>query len=432
MDRAPDQSGSPQLPPPRGFLLTTGNFLGTLAAARDLGRHGIPVVLADATPDTLTGHSRFVTRSLACPGLDAPEAWVQWLLDFGQREPGHVLYATSDDACWLLDQHHDALGRYFYLYQPRSGRLYEALNKKNLYAHCEALGIDQPAQYSPEQALSQPDAVAYPVLVKPQTLGGSVKTPKAVVVKNRAELQATLAQARQRFSYHPAMLAHDPGLRDVMVQAYYPEAAGHVYSLAGFHAPEQDIYLLRACQKVLQHPLRFGVGLCFESRPVHPALAGQLRRLMEALEYRGAFEVEFIHLESENRFLLIDFNPRFYGQMGFDIARGLPVARLCYLAAVGDGAALRALAASAQRWDDVTRWHFRHEWMLKLFVTTHWLAGNLSRQQRRDWLRWAQGRPAEDPLRATDDPAPAQASRRNTWLGFLRTPGWTMRKFFRQ
>ena len=129
---------------PRGFLLTMGSFLGTLAAARDLGRHGIPVVLADAAADTITAHSRFVTRNLRCPAIGETGAWVAWMMEFGQREPGHVLYPTTDNVCWLLDRHADALGRYFYLYRPRSGAMYELLNKRKLHAHCLALGIDQP------------------------------------------------------------------------------------------------------------------------------------------------------------------------------------------------------------------------------------------------------------------------------------------------
>jgi hypothetical protein len=47
--------------------------------------------------------------------------------------------------------------------------------------------------------------------------------------------------------------------------------------------------------------------------------------------YYGAFEVEFIR--QGPRFLLLDFNPRFYGQMAFDIARGVPLPLFVYEAA---------------------------------------------------------------------------------------------------
>jgi predicted ATP-grasp superfamily ATP-dependent carboligase len=240
-----------------------------------------------------------------------------------------------------------------------------------------------------------------------------------------------LKQFALKFVYRPEMRPDGPGLSEVMVQDFHAEAAGHIYSLAGFYAPEQDIYLMRASEKLLQQPLRIGLGLCFESRLVHAEPARQLRQLMDAVGYRGAFEVEFIHLRAENRFLLIDFNPRFYGQMGFEIARELPIARLCYLAAVRDWAGLRQLASSAQHWDHGARWCFRNRWMLRLFVATQRLAGNLSGKQRREWLEWADGSLHDDPLLAPDDPAPARVSRRRSWLDMLRYPRSTMRIFFR-
>ena len=424
-------SGTPALPPPRGFLLTAGHFLGTLAAARDLGRHGIPVVLADPEAGTVTARSRFVTRTLRCPAVSDTGAWLEWMLEFGRREPGHVLYPATDHVCWLLDQHGDALGRYFHLYRPRQGAIYEVLNKRKLHAHCRALGIDQPALWTAAQALAAPTDLRYPVLAKPQTQAGMRVNIKGIVAHDEFELKAALQQFAFRFGYRPEMLAYDPGLSEVMVQAFHPEAADHIYSLSGFYAPEHDIYLLRASQKVLQQPLRIGQGVCFESRPVHAEPARQLRLLMDALGLRGAFEVEFIHLEAQHRFLLIDFNPRFYGQMGFEIARHLPVARLCYFAAAGDRERLQQLAASAQDWDHATPWRFRNGWLLRLFVTSQRLAGNMSGEQRRRWLKWADSGPYADPLLAPDDPEPATASRRQVWFNLLRHPRWQLRMFLR-
>lgn len=428
----PGQGPAPaSRPAPKGFVLTNGNFLGTLAAARDLGRHKIPVVLADAEAGTVTAHSRFVTRDLRSPPMAEPEAWVSWMLAFGRSHPGHVLYPTTDNACWMIEKYRDALSQYFYLYAPPPGATYELLNKRKLHVHCSALGIDQPALWTAGEALSGASQLRYPVLAKPQAQTGMRVHVKGVVALDESQLREELRQFASRYGYRPEMLAHDPGLGELMVQAFHQEAAQHIYSLSGFYAPEHDICLMRAAQKVLQWPLRVGVGLCFESRPVLPPLAGQVRQLMDRLDYRGAFEVEFIHLPQQDRYLLIDFNPRFYGQMGFEIARGLPVARLCYLAAIGDVDGLRQLAGAARQWDDQAQWRFRDRWKLRLFVSTQWLAGNLTREQRRRWLQWADGERCADPLLAPDDPAPASASRRQIGRSLLRHPRWTLRMFLR-
>lgn len=428
----PGQGLTPrQLPAPQGLVLTNGNFLGTLAAARDLGRHNIPVVLADAEAGTLTAHSRFLTRDLRCPPMAEAQAWAGWMLEFGRNHPGHVLYPATDHACWLIEQNRDAFSRYFHLYVPAPGAIHELLNKRKLHAHCSALGIDQPELWTAAEALSGASRLRYPVLAKPQAHTGLRVDVKGLVARDEAQLRAELRQFDSRYGYRPEMLADDPGLGELMVQAFHEEAAQHIYSLAGFYAPEHDICLMRASQKVLQWPLRVGVGLCFESRPVLPSLALQVRQLMDRLDYRGAFEVEFIHVAQRERYLLIDFNPRFYGQMGFEIARGLPVARLCYLAAAGDAQELARLADAARQWDDDHPWHFRDRWKLRLFASTQWLAGNFTREQRRRWLQWADGERCADPLLAPDDPAPASASRRQIGRSLLRHPRWTLRMFLR-
>lgn len=428
----PGQGTAPRkLPAPQGFVLTNGNFLGTLAATRDLGRHNIAVVLADAEAGTLTAHSRFVTRDLRCPPMAEPQAWASWMLEFGRSHPGHVLYPTCDNVCWMIEQYRAALSRDFYLYTPAAGVTYELLNKRKLHAHCSALGIDQPALWTVAEALAGASGLQYPVLAKPQAQTGMRVHVKGVVARDEAQLREELRQFAFRYGYRPEMLAHDPGLGELMVQAFHEEAAQHIYSLAGFYAPEHEICLMRASQKVLQWPLRVGVGLCFESRPVLPGPARQLRQLMDRLGYRGAFEVEFIHLPKQDRYLLIDFNPRFYGQMGFEIARGLPVPRLCYLAAVGDADGLRRLASVAGQWDDGDPWRFRDRWKLRLFARTQWLAGNLTGEQRRRWLQWADQERCADPLLAPDDPDPARASRRQLGRSLLRHPRWTLRMFLR-
>jgi hypothetical protein len=45
--------------------------------------------------------------------------------------------------------------------------------------------------------------------------------------------------------------------------------------------------------------------------------------------YVGVFEAAFIRASTDPR--LIDFNPRFFGQMRFDVVRGLPAPWRTYL-----------------------------------------------------------------------------------------------------
>ena len=78
-------------------LVFLGDYYGTLATARTLGRRGIDVVLAESHRFVRTRGSRYVKRQVTCPDLADVPAFVRWLVDFGRRQPGHVLFAASDE-----------------------------------------------------------------------------------------------------------------------------------------------------------------------------------------------------------------------------------------------------------------------------------------------------------------------------------------------
>ncbi len=426
-------SSSLQLSTCRGVLLTMGNYNGTLAAARDLGAHGVHVVLADHQTDTATAASRHVARRLLSPQMTDSSAFMAWLLAFGASEPGFVLYPTCDELCWLMDKHRNAMAPFFYLYQPPQGHLYTVLNKKLLHQTCLALGIDQPAMwYTQTRTPSQAEltAVRYPVLLKPQTQAALVVQIKGVLIDTPQALREALDPARPRFRFRSELVADDPAVEVPLIQQYIKAAAKGIYSLAGFYAPEADTYLLRASLKTLQQPLRIGVGLCFESRLVHERTAGQLRALMDAVGYKGAFEAEYIHLAEEDRFLLIDFNTRFYGQMGFEIARGIPTPQLCFHAAQANWTRVKALASSSRQWDHSVTWKCRIAWMLKFYATTLWMGGGMSRQERAEWLRWSASGHTYDPVFVRDDPQPARLFIKRTLSDFLRHPRSSFKKYF--
>lgn len=419
--------------PCRGFLLTMGGYNGTLAAARDLGSQGIHIVLADHLTDTATYASRHIARRLQCPDVTDTLAFMAWLLDFGKAEPGFVLYATCDELCWLMDKHQIALSEFFYLYQPRQGDMYRVLNKKSLHQKCVELGIDHPSTWHVETRHPSDEelaAVHYPVLLKPQTQAGLMVQIKGQLISTPAELREALNPDTCRFNFRPSLVADDPTVATPLIQAYFEVAADNIYSLAGFYAPETDTYLLRASLKTLQQPLRIGVGLCFESRPIHERTARELRSLMDAMGYKGAFEAEYIHLKTEGRFLLIDFNTRFYGQMGFEIARGIPMAQLCFHAAQADWDCVRALAAVDKNWDHIALWKCRIAWMLNFYVTTLWLGGGMSRRQRADWKKWSASGNTYDPIFAMDDPKPARLFIKKALTAFIRYPRSTIKKYF--
>jgi D-aspartate ligase len=368
-----------------GVLLTTGEYYGTLAAARCFGRLNIPVYLAEAASFSQTRWSRFVTRHIEAPGIADLEAFVRWLLQFGREHPGLFLYSTSDDMSWLLASRREELAQHYRLYQPPLSTIVGLLDKRHLYQSCQQVGIDVPETHFPDSHAAVAEIAAVtetPLLIKPRTQMLLRSKSKGRVCREANELVSAYQAFRLENEYRDEILQYDPTIAWPMLQRYYAEAMVDTYSLSGFIDETGEMFVARAARKVFQRPRRLGVGLCFLGQTVNRELQQKIFELCRKTGYFGAFESEFVHIASTGQHLLIDFNPRFYGQMAFEVARGMPLPAFVYRAAHGlSGDALRRAVEHLADSEDET-YHFSNRWVLRLVMLTQSLSGRLSTEER--------------------------------------------------
>lgn len=417
-----------------GVLLVEGTFYGTLAAARCYGRAGIPVILADSRPLTQTRWSRFVSKTVRMPPVTKVDTFLDWLVDFGRNNPGLFLYSTTDDMSWVFASRAEELSKVFTLYQPPLSAIVQLLDKRRLLAACELLGIDAPRTYFPEtdaQLRELAQTVPMPLLVKPRTQMLLQSKSKGYLCSDRADLVAAYERFRAANTYGDEVLRFDPTIARPMLQAYHPEAMVDTYSLSGFIDQTGDVFVVRGARKVFQRPRQLGVGLCFKGLPVIPKLKDQIHRLARHVGYYGAFETEFVHIASTGQHLLIDFNPRFYGQMGFEVARDMPLPTLVYHAArglAGDDL-LRAAGHKDPSEDD---YHFANRWVLELVMLTQSLSGRLRREDRRALQQMLHDPNARyvDAVRERADAGPFVADLILNMKHFARHPRDFVTKFF--
>ncbi len=374
------------LPP---ALLTVASYNGTLAAVRTLGRVGIPVTTADRSAFAIGGWSRYASAKVQCPEARDSERFIEWLIDFGQRHDKHVLLPTSDDTAWLYSLHRDELSRYFHLSSPPVHVIYRLLNKATLYDEAVAAGLDVPRTWFPER-IDDLDAcrrnARFPVVVKPRTQVLFRTQSKGFYVERADQLpECYAAFARQRHA--EGLLKLDPSAAQPMVQEFHREAATGIYSISAY-AHDGQLYGVQGARKLLQQPRRLGIGLCFEDAPVLPQLAAGLARLVARVGFSGVFEAEFI--ETRHGAVLIDFNPRFYNQMAFDIARGVPLPLLAYYAALGDSGRLDELWEGMSVPSPARGQVFVDLISLRLLLGAQRLSGVLSREEKKRWTDWYQ------------------------------------------
>ncbi|MEM7064379.1 MAG: hypothetical protein AAF572_14590 [Cyanobacteria bacterium P01_B01_bin.77] len=414
------------------IMMTMGDYGGTLAVVRSYGKHNQPTLLAGPDTSTLTHKSRYLSKALQSPPVKDFEEFFTWLMDYGKQHPGAFLYPSSDDMTWLIAHYRDQLSKYYQLYSPDVETIYALLNKPALHDIAEKLGIPIAATIAPtslEELKAQANSLTYPVLIKPRTQIGMLRRQKGQVCETPEKLLEIYPSYQQKFYYHPLLVEFDPDVNWPMVQSFHTSAGQNTYSVAGFVDESQEIFMTRASAKVLQFPIRVGIGLCFESRPLNPKAIEYLKAICKEVGYYGVFEAEFII--DGDQLLLMDFNPRFYGQMAFELMRELPLDQLVLAYANNDCEYGKSVQEQDKNWDHDKVYRFSNRWRLWLILTTQAIAGRFSWAERRKWLTWAQEAGLDcDPVYAADDPNPRRADMKSVVESWVKHPRSTFKTFF--
>jgi predicted ATP-grasp superfamily ATP-dependent carboligase len=266
------------------------------------------------------------------------------------------------------------------------------------------------------------------VLLKPRTQVFLESGIKGFIVQDKATLASELARFRSLVAFNRVLTDRHPDIQEPMVQEYLTAAETSIFSVSGFVADDGAI-VARAAMKVLQRPRKVGIGLCFEGRELEPVLVEKLSALCKAIGYHGTFESEFI-VDGDRR-LLIDFNPRFYSQMGFDVARGAPLPMMVWHAARGEKKELAAELDRARTWKPSGREVYCHKTMLDLVLTLQGMSGQMSKDDVRHWRRWYSEHraTATDAVRDPDDNMPAVIDAASWVQHFAKHPRSFVRSF---
>lgn len=408
-------------------LLTDGGYYGTLAAARALGRAGVPITVADPSRVASAAWSRHVTRRLRCPPAWDVDRFVGWMRGLGGPKAAerHVVLATSDDVSFALATRRAELEERFVLHQPELETILAFLDKSRLLAHARAAGLGVPETWLPE---SDADAariireVGGLLVIKPRTQALLRTHLKGELVSSQHSDGNVYASFRRRNEYAEPLRTRFAEMTWPMVQRFHPEAIERVYSLAGFRDRSGRHVVMRGAEKVLQRPRQLGIGLCFEDAPVDPILAEGLRRLFERVGYFGVFEAEFIRVG--DRALLIDLNARLYNQMAFDIARGLPLPGLLYDAALGRDDAVAGALAAVPPDDGQGPRAFCNRFGLAVLVGAKRISGDMSRDDALRWRAWlgAKNGSVVDAVADSDDPRPLAFEIAQQLYSYVRHP----------
>jgi D-aspartate ligase len=404
-------------------LVADAKWFGSLAAAQNLGAHGVGVTLASDSLLAPARWSRYVARTVACPSSKNASEFLSWLVRFGSANPGHILYPTSDEVAWLVANHSEALSRVFRLYTPPIETIVRLLDKARLMENARAAGLDVPETRVPQSASEVEWSgrdIGFPLYLKPRAQVFGQGLGKGAYVENYAALLQAWTALRKQARYEAEVLDRVPDIHLPVLQSCV-SGRERIYTVDGFVDETGELYSSLACVKILQLPRGSGPGIVFEHAEIDPEIDRGLRKLFQATGYFGVFDAEFI--ECGGRKLLIDVNPRFYNHMAFEIDRGLPLAWLAYLAAIGDRDNLKLEIERAAATPVQPR-AYVHRLPTALLLAAQRLSRGMPREDQIRWRRWItkQGPCVTDPARTAGDAGPAVAEFALQAFSFLQHP----------
>lgn len=227
---------------------------------------------------------------LVPPGSDPPQ-------------PGDALFFTEEDS---LVQHL-AAGVDGYHFYPRSAPV--PPDDKLAFAEAIAALGESPVPYWPMPADPPPEPPVIPAVVKSRSSWrDGRKLPRGWVCGSRAEYRdALLSMARQ-------------GLcpTDFLIQEFLPDA--DVVSTCGFFdALNHGRNSLLTTRKLLGQGGRLTTGVVVETISDPAQLLPRTVGILDALRYRGPFELEFVLDRRRGVYHVLELNMRFWMQHGLFI-----------------------------------------------------------------------------------------------------------------
>jgi D-aspartate ligase len=326
-------------------VLLVGGAVGTLAAARSLGRQGVTVWFLTGD-SVLPSLSRYVTRTLNWKGAHTDTA-VDELVALAKQYglEGWVLIPGGDKEVRLLAKNHARLSTYFRLTTQPWDVIQWADDKNLTYQLAERVGLDVPKRYLPTSLdeVRQLDC-RFPVILKPASHKNSnpFTLAKAWIAEDRATLVARYKQAADAVDQ-----------TEIVLQEMIPGVGTAQFSYAAVWHKGQPLAALVATRS-RQYPINVGYTSTFVEVVENSIVTEAATRFLSELNYSGAVEIEFKFDARDGAYKILDVNPRLWAWIGIGDTAGINFAYILYRSTLGEMVP-RPVARVDAAWMHLTR-----------------------------------------------------------------------------
>lgn len=295
-------------------LILDANQRSALAATRSLGRGGATVIVADTTPQTLAGASKYaVAQAIYASPYEHPDQFFEDLLRLLRQFDINFLIPMTEASAYVVLAHRERLPASVKLPFPDQKSLETLANKNHLVALAQRLGFPVPhTQYFDRAADAQallPTFTQFPLVLKPAksrilTEDGIVST-HVVIARSQSDLEKALQ--RPDFGDHP-----------FMIQSYVAGEGQGIFALYRDGTP----LCFFAHRRLREKPPEGGVSVFSESRAVDPQMQRIAEKLLTSARWNGVAMVEFKRADDGTPYIM-EVNPRFWGSLQLAVDAGV-------------------------------------------------------------------------------------------------------------
>lgn len=303
----------------KGAIVIEGHIQG-LSNTRSIGKAGVPVYVVD-TKNCLAKHSKYCHKFFKCPDY-IEDDFAEFLLNLARQEnlKNWVLLPSNDHAVYTISKHKKELEKYYRIITPAFSVIDQIYDKLKLVSLAEKLEIPIPKSKALTNPEDMQNGIAYPLIIKGRNGLTFYKQhrKKVFFIRNQIELVKQLN-----------VIQNKSPLSEIYIQEIIPvDSQNKITSFTAF-CIKGKIMTHWTGVKLREHPQQFGTATFAKSSYSEECLHYS-KKLLQLLKYTGVCELEYILDSRDNKFKLIEMNPRTWLWVDLAIASGVDYAKLIY------------------------------------------------------------------------------------------------------
>jgi D-aspartate ligase len=287
-----------------GGVVIVGGYVQGLGLLRAFARRGIEVIVVNDRKLDIARYSKYCKDYVVFKEIGDPENLPSFLIDFAKTKGlnNWIILPTGDSVVYTLSKNKSILEQYYKIPTPEWDIVNYAYNKKLTYQLAEKLGILIPKTYYPENiddAIKISKNIEFPCILKPAVMHKLYDATKSKLLKvsNKNDLVESYKKLTQVI--HPS---------EVLIQEIIGGLPANLFSFGSFISKERIGYII--ANRKRQIPMDFGVGSTFVESANIVELKELSLRLLNEIGYYGFSEVEFVKDPRDEKYKLLEINPR--------------------------------------------------------------------------------------------------------------------------